>query len=136
MEKSKSQGVTMRYSNAFKLKVVSEIENGKLIIADAKRIYGIKGADTIQKWMRKLGKLHLLNKIVRVEMQDEVSRIKELEKQKKELESALAQAHLKILAYESLIEASEKKLGIDLKKNLEQKRLNISEEGKTTREQG
>ncbi len=49
-------------------------------------------------------------------MKDEVSRIKQLEKEKKELESALAQAHLKLLAYESLIEVAEENLGIDIKK--------------------
>lgn len=121
------EGVTKRYSTAFKLKVVKEIEEGKLTLSGAKKLYGIGGGDTIQKWIRKLGKLHLLNKIIRVEMKDEVSKIKELEKQKKELESALAQAHLKILAYESLIEAAENKLGIDLKKNIGQKQLPLPE---------
>jgi hypothetical protein len=72
----------------------------------------------IQTWIKKLGKFHMLNKVVRVEMKDEVSKLKQLEKDKKELESALAQAHLKLLAYESLIEVAEENLGIDLKKNL------------------
>jgi transposase len=113
----------LRYSSAFKHKVVSEIESGKLKIFEAQKLYGINGARTIQQWIQKFGKLHLLNKVVRIEMKDEVARIKQLEKEKKELESALAQAHLKLLAYESVIEVAEENLGIDIKKNFKLKTL-------------
>ncbi len=51
-------------------------------------------------------------------MKDEVSRLKQLEKEKKELESALARAHLKLITYESIIEVAEEELGIEIKKNL------------------
>ena len=37
------QKITIRYSTAFKQKIVSEIESGKLTIAKAKKIYDIKG---------------------------------------------------------------------------------------------
>ena len=123
MENKSRQREILRYSSAFKHKVVDEIENGKLRIFEAQKLYGIRGARTIQQWIKKLGKLHLLNKIVRIEMKDEVSRIKQLEREKKELESALAQAHLKLLAYESIIEVAEENLGIDIKKNFKQKIL-------------
>ncbi len=116
-----------RYSSAFKLKVIDEIESGKLTITGARSLYDIKGGGIIQKWIKKFGKLHLLNKVVRIELKDEVSRLKELEKQKKELESALAHAHIKLLAYETLIEVAENKLGIDLKKNLGQKQFDMLE---------
>jgi len=125
VEKITKQRVIIRYSTAFKQKVVDEIEEGKLTISEARKLYDIRGGPTIQLWIKKFGKLHLLNKVVRIEMKDEVSKIKQLEKQKRELESALAQAHLKILAYESLIEVAEKDLGIDLKKNIERKQLDI-----------
>ena len=51
-------------------------------------------------------------------MKDELSKLKQLEKEKKDLESALAQAHLKLVTYESIMEVAEEELGIDLKKNL------------------
>ncbi len=108
--------VILRYSMAFKQKVVSEIEEGKFSISEAQRIYAINGNTTIQKWMRKLGKDHLLCKVVRIEMKDEKDRIKELEREKRELESALAQSHLKILALESLVEVAKEDYNIDLKK--------------------
>ena len=107
-----------RYSTAFKQKVIKEIENGHLTKEGARKLYGIGGGTTIQNWIKQFGKLHLLNKIVRIELKDELSKLKELEKQKKELESALAQAHLKLVTYESIIEVAEEELGIDLKKNL------------------
>ena len=109
---------TKRYSTAFKQKVVNEIERGKLNISQAQRLYSIGGSTTIQKWIRKIGKLHLLNKVIRIELKDELSKLKQLEKEKRELESALAKAHIRLIAYESLIEVAEDELGIDLKKNL------------------
>lgn len=105
-----------RYSLAFKQKIVSEIESGKFTIAEAQHVYDITGAATIQNWLKKLGKSHLLNTIVRIEMKGEAQKIRELKKQKQQLESALAQAQLKIICLESTIEAAEEELGIELKK--------------------
>ena len=106
-----------RYSAAFKQKVISEIESGKLTLAEAKRIYDITGGDTIQKWLRKYGKNHLLPNVIRVSMKNENDRVKELEREKQKLESALANAHLKIVSLEALIESAEEQYDIDLKKN-------------------
>ncbi len=107
----------IRYSTAFKQKIVSEIESGKISIAKAKKIYDIKGSQTVKNWIKKFGKNHLLSKIVRVEMKDEHDRIKELEKQTQTLESALAQAHLKIICLESSIECVEEHYNVDVKKS-------------------
>lgn len=119
------QRITKRYSMAFKQKVVSEIESGKLSISGARKVYGITGIGTIENWLKKLGKSHLLNKIVRIEMIDEKDRIKELEREKRALESALAQTQLKLIAMESLLETAEEHYGIDfqeIKKNFGTKR--------------
>ena len=112
-----TQKITYVYSLAFKQKVVSEIESGKLTREGARRLYDIGGGNTINKWIRKLGKLHLLNKVVRIEMKDEKDKVKELQRQKQELESALAQAHLKNLTLEALIECVEEHYDVDVKKN-------------------
>ena len=50
-------------------------------------------------------------------MKGEKDKIKELEKQKQQLESALAQAHLKIITLESTLECVEEHYNIDVKKN-------------------
>jgi hypothetical protein len=57
-------------------------------------------------------------------MKDEVSKIKELEKQKKALESALAQAQLKIITLESTVKVLEEKAGEKLKKKTDTKSSN------------
>lgn len=107
----------IRYSNAFKIKVVNEIESGKYTIGDAKRIYDIKGAETVQIWIRKLGKTHLLNNIIRIQMKDEKDKVKELQNRVKALERALTDTQIDNLCMKSLIEVIDEKYGIDSKKN-------------------
>lgn len=109
--------IFVRYSESFKLHVVSEVESGQLTIESARRRYGIAGGSTIQKWLRRYGKNHLLGKVVRVERPEEKDRVKELEVKVRELESALAQSQVKLFAYESLLEVAEKHYKTDFKKN-------------------
>ena len=92
------------YSEAFKRQVVSDLENGGLTFTEAKTLYGIKGGDTIQNWVRKFGKYHLLNRVVKIQVKEEVDQIKKLTKEKKKLESALATSQVKIYALEALID--------------------------------
>jgi hypothetical protein len=54
--------------------------------------------------------------VIRIEMPNEVNKLKALERQKRELESALAQAHLRVLSLESLIDCVENHYQIDVKK--------------------
>jgi len=109
--------IFLRYSEPFKLHVVSEIESGHLTIESARRRYGITGGATVQKWLCNYGKNHLLGKVVRVELPEEKDRLKKLEAKVRELESALAQSQVKLLAYESLVEVAEEHYKADFKKN-------------------
>jgi transposase-like protein len=106
---------------AFQQRVISEVESGKYTISEARRVYDIKGAQTIKIWAEKMGKDHLPARVVRIEMKDEKDTIRELKRQKKELESALAQEVLKNLALESLIEAAGDHYKTDLKKTFGEK---------------
>lgn len=108
---------TKRYSEAFKLKVVSEIESGKFRIGEAARVYDITGSTTIYRWLRKYGKSSLIQKVVVVKTKNESDKIKQLEKEKRELESALAKTQIKLLAMETLIDVAESHYRIDIKKN-------------------
>jgi transposase len=110
-----------QYSLAFKQMVVQEVEDGRFTISEAKRTYDIGGCGTIPRWLKRFGRDHLLNKVVRIEMKGEKDRIRELERQKRELESALAQAHLKSICLEALIESVEEHYQIDVKKNFGEK---------------
>ena len=106
----------LRYSSAFKSKIVSEIERGKHTIFSARRVYDINGNGTVENWIRQLGKNHLIGKVVRVETRDERSKLKQFEEDKRRLESALANEHLRILALESMLDLASKELGVDIKK--------------------
>ena len=74
---TKGRAEIVRYSDCFKRAVIEEIEKKGLSIEACRRKYSIGGAKTIQKWLKKYGKNHLLNKIVRVETIDEIQEIQE-----------------------------------------------------------
>ena len=112
--------IIMRYSISFKRKVVKEIEEEGLGIAEAARRYGIKGSNVIQNWLKQMGRNHLLNKVVRVEMKGEKDRIKELESEIKKLKIALADSTLEKHALETLITIVNEHYQTDVKKNLGQ----------------
>ena len=72
------------------MKVVEEIEKGKLTITEASRLYEINGDNTIYHWIRRYGRNHLISKTVRIEMKNEEDVIKKKEEKIRELEKALA----------------------------------------------
>ena len=101
------QGLTIRYSEAFKLQVIQEVEQGKFrTLEEAKERYGIGGVSTIQYWLKKYGRQDILPRRVRIEMPNEKDQIKKLKKRIRDLERALAatqvesviaQAHFDVL---------------------------------------
>ncbi len=109
--------IMRRYSHSFKQHVVGLLERGELSIEQVRKRYDIRGGSTIQRWLKHFGRPHLLPQMVRIQMPDEVDRIKRLEHEKQALESALAQSHMKILTLESLLEQVEADYKIDVKKN-------------------
>lgn len=117
---AKHQNHVVRYSISFKQKVVGEIEDEGLTFIEARRRYGIKGGSTIQSWVRKFGRNHLLFKTVRVEMKGEKDRLKELEAQVKQLKIALADATMEKHVLETLIDIVNEHYQTDVKKNLGQ----------------
>lgn len=110
------QREVIRYSTSFKLQVVREIESGQGI-AQVRNRYGIRGFTTIQAWLRKFGRNHLVNKVVRIETMEEKDRIKALEAEVKRLKLALADSLLAQRCLETVIDEANKELKTDLKKN-------------------
>lgn len=88
------QRKVIRYSEAFKQQVVTEVESGDASILSVQRKYGIGGAQTIQTWLIKFGKLHSLPKLVRVETPDEKRELKILEEENRQLKEALIDAQI------------------------------------------
>ena len=105
-----------RYSISFKKHVVEELENGSSY-SELQKKYDIRGAETIQKWVRSFGRNHLLNKTVRIETVDEKRRLKELEEENKRLKAALADSVVANHMLETLIKVANEEYNTDLKKN-------------------
>lgn len=112
----KERNSIVRYSNSFKLMIVQEIEQGSSFEAVRKR-YGIGGGTTIQMWVKKYGKHHLLNKTVRIETMNEKDRLKELEAENKKLKVKLAETYLAKDCLEELVKMANEIYKTDLKKN-------------------
>ena len=107
--------VLRQYSESFKRSVVAEIESGRYTVLEAAAVHQVSYV-SLYKWVKKLGHPDSQTRIVRIEMPTERDRIKELEKEKRALESALAQAHMKIILLESTVEVLEEKSGVKVKK--------------------
>jgi transposase-like protein len=85
----------IHYSEAFKLQVVREIEEGKHASCNAAReAYGVGGAMTVSRWVRKYGRSDLIRKVIRVETTEERSELRKMKERVRELEKALVDAHL------------------------------------------
>jgi transposase-like protein len=86
---------SIRYSEAFKLQVVREVEEGKHANCWAAReAYGIRGTVTVSRWVRKYGKSHLLGRVVHVQSPGERNELRKAKDRIAELEKALVDAHL------------------------------------------
>jgi len=104
---------SIRYSEAFKLQVVKELELGTLdSIHAARERYGIAGGVTVQRWLRKYGKNHLLAKVVRVETSEERDLLKALKAENEALKRAVADLHMKSVLYESWLDVACEEFGV------------------------
>ncbi len=102
----------IRYSEAFKRQVVDEIARGKFSSPyKAQQAYGIRGQMTVTKWVRKYGREDLLPKHVRIETMEEADHLKEARKRIKELEAALADAHIDQCLEHAFLEIACERMG-------------------------
>jgi transposase-like protein len=83
----------IRYSEAFKMEVVRELEENDLPVLHLQRKYGIKGCGTVQSWARKYGN-GSRGKVIRVQKPDEIDETKQLKLRVRRLETALADANV------------------------------------------
>jgi transposase len=104
----------IRYSEAFKLQVLRELEEGTFATkAAAYRTYGIRGSGSIERWATKYGKNHLIGKVIRVETPNEINEVKELRKRVRNLEKALADERLGHMFDDAYLKIACRAAGID-----------------------
>ena len=107
----------IRYSDCFKQSVVSEIEKNGLTMQQARDSFGIKGTNTIQLWLKKYGRHHLLNKVVRVETKDQINELTQLREENKRLKIAYSELAIDHKLSEKVLEKGDEMMGLDLKKS-------------------
>ena len=83
----------IRYSKAFKMQCVQEVEAGTLCAYEVQRKYKIKGTDTVMRWVRQLGSGRY-GKIIRVEKAHEVNEAGQLRRELRRVKEALADTHM------------------------------------------
>src|SRR5512145_707392 len=122
----KKEYVTRRYSEAFKLKILSELSTGKYSKRELGRIYGIDPS-TMNEWIKKYDRKDLMNTRIMVENLDEISRIKALQKEIEQLKKLLLKKDIDHLVLESYLKVAAENLGYksveELKKKLRHRAL-------------
>ena len=113
-----------RYSESFKLKVLSELSDGKYNKNELVRLYGINHC-SLNLWIKKYRRFDLLNQRVKIETMDETDKLKKLEEEISQLKELLVQSQIKGYLDEAYLEYAAGKLGYksveELKKKLKLK---------------
>lgn len=87
--------IAIRYSKAFKLQAVREVESGESCARAVERKYGVRGNGTVTRWVRQLGS-GKYGKIIRVEKADEINEAVRVRRQLQLAKEALADAHMEL----------------------------------------
>ncbi|MDQ1327783.1 MAG: transposase [Candidatus Poribacteria bacterium] len=105
-----------RYSVAFKMQVVNEVENGILSAEEARKLYGIGGKQTINEWLYHYGVNKRIGKVVHVMTEKEERELLVLRRENRMLKKALEESQVKTIALETVIEVAEEEFKIEIKK--------------------
>lgn len=123
---------TIRYSEAFKQQVISELQTGKFSCPwAAARAYQIKGMGTVGRWLRKYGREDLMPRRVTITTMSEQDETKELKQRVRQLEKALADTHMKELLGEAYLEIACRRMGLEVEEFKKKAATTRSEPPKT-----
>lgn len=116
MKKGKKIIIRRRFSEDFKRSIVHEFESGNFTVLQLSRLHNID-FQSIYNWIRKYSITEQPESII-VEMKKSSSqKLKEFEKQVKELQQMLGKKQIQIDYLEQIIEKSNQHYKTDLKKN-------------------
>jgi transposase-like protein len=85
----------IRYSEAFKMAVVRELEQSQCSFEEVRRKYGIGGCATVQEWVRRYGN-GTRGKVIRVETPEAINEQARLKQRVRLLERSLADANIEL----------------------------------------
>jgi transposase-like protein len=113
-----------RYSESFKLKIFTELSEGKYTKNEIRRLYGIS-LGTIDLWIKKYRRFDLLNQRIKIETMDEQDKLKKLKDEVNQLKELLVKSQVKGYMDDAYLEWAAKRLGYksvdELKKKLDMK---------------
>lgn len=93
MLRQQKKNAGIRYSEAFKMQVVREVEQEGLACDHVRHKYGIGAAATVPSWVRKYGN-GSWGKRIRVETPEEINHTEQLKRRVRALERALADTNI------------------------------------------
>jgi transposase-like protein len=100
----------IRYSHAFKMAAVREVEAGENCAWAVERKYGIRGSNTVMRWVRQFGS-GKYGKVIRVERADEVNEGARLRSQLRQAKEALADAHMELALEKAFLAVACEQMG-------------------------
>ena len=83
----------VRYSKAFKMQCVQEVEAGTACAYEVQRKYKVRGTGTIMRWVRQFGS-GKYGKVIRVEKAGEVNAASQLRSELRRVKEALADTYI------------------------------------------
>jgi transposase-like protein len=96
----------IRYSHAFKMQLVREVEGGQRCAWQVSQKYDV-GNGTVLRWVRQFGRGQY-GKVIRVEKPEEISQLARLRSELRRAKEALADTHMELaLERAYLVEACE-----------------------------
>ena len=124
----------VRYSEAFKRQVVRELERETHRSLNAVcRAYGIGGTSTVARWIRRYGREELLPKSVRIETLKERDELAKLRKRIRELEAAVADAHIDYCIEKAYLQVACERLDEDVESFKKKHAMTLSDTRKKRR---
>jgi transposase-like protein len=114
----------VRYSEAFKLRLVEDVANGKYRSLDeARRRNGIRGGATVRSWIKQYGREDILPKRIKVETMKEIDELQAARGRIRELEAALADSHMEYCLERAFLDIACERLGMSVE---ELKKKNVT----------
>ena len=113
MAKRLGENSGIRYSEAFKMAIVREVEEQDLPFEQVRRKYGILGSWTVQKWVRQYGN-GSRGKIIRVERPEEINELARLRAELRRVKEALADAHVDLALERAYTQLACERAGVEV----------------------
>lgn len=116
MKKGKKLIIRRSFSEDFKRTIVHEFESGNFTVLELSRLHNV-GFQCIYNWIRKYSTIKQPDTVIVEMKKSSTQKLKQLEKEKKELYQKLGEKQIVIDYLEKIIELGDKHYKTDLKKN-------------------